>query len=385
MSQPSLSVAVRTEQGPWCSAPSVEGRNSTRAALITVIFGAVPNASWCEGRPCAHYVNAEQLSRYVWWHTHLGFQKILVIAFFNDTVQPPSLEDVYPAHKSCIVWWQARGWLNWRPMPWKPAAVGDALEMNEAATEKLYKPQAVSRVYREHQHLYDWIGVSDTDELIYVNLPVRGRLLRAGETILSAALRAPITQAHGDQQDSRPAVTVIMPVFLWHHSPWLTDQLSTIRCRWPHAYHCPDREPAFDRSEQHYLHTALTGKYDMLAFEWKTIHRTGLYNLTAPFSFHAPPAAARFVPFFTQEHSRSSTLPRRSMFEPHGLRVAHLARPRPGTWSGFLPPITHRPERIANDTALVQLMKVMVRSAARQSPTSEVWFRQDRGAYVVDK
>ena len=99
----------------------------------------------------------------------------------------------------------------------------------------------------------------------------------------------------------------------------------------------------------------------------------------------APPAAARFVPFFTQEHSRSSTLPRRSMFEPHGLRVAHLARPRPGTWSGFLPPITHRPERIANDTALVQLMKVMVRSAARQSPTSEVWFRQDRGAYVVDK
>ena len=62
-----------------------------------------------------------------------------------------------------------------------------------------------------------------------------------------------------------------MPVFLFLKSE--PGQLPKTRCRWYGAYACPDSPPP-ERQQSN---------------QWKTIHRTGLYNLSGTLSIHLPP------------------------------------------------------------------------------------------------
>ena len=340
----------------WCSTPPAV-HHGARAALITAIFGAAPHEAWCEASVCKQYIHPEQLARFLWWHTHFGFSKVHLLVFHNASLPPPQIEDVYPASASCIPFWHSKGWLIWLPTPLRPSAEerNSSIEAASSSIKKggplqtnwmVHHARAIASLYARIQFDFEWIGVCDTDELIYANVPTTGHY-------------SPLSIALADSAYGRMAsASIIMPVHIWDKPHWRPPNsefslLPTFRCRWPNAYHCPEAEPSFPRSEEHFMRVAASGKYDMIAFEWKTVHRTGLYNLSGKFAFHVPPPSLAI-------RGDLRLLARRSMFEPHGLRVAHLAIPRAGPLSRPSAPISRQPiDRLANDTVLQRLRQAL--------------------------
>ena len=297
---------VARAAAPWCSIPAPSASPDVNAAIISVIFGAVPHVPWCQDRNCGQYVSARQMERYLWWHTHLGFSHVYIISFYNQTIAPPGIDQIYPFNSSCVASFQRHGWLTWLPTPYPARAKAEwnALELAPEDFDRNYKSVAISDVYQRHQHRHDWIGVTDTDELVYpanFSAAMASSTLAAGQSLLSAAL----TYDHGSERTRisralHDAPALLVPVHVFMATKLEDGVLPTSRCR---AYGAE------------LLHGNLLCReekeFDSQVETWKTVHRTGFYNLSGQNSMQLPPA----IPDKWRRYA---------MHERHGLRIAHI-------------------------------------------------------------
>lgn len=107
----------------YCPPPNFEQLHKRefgyRTAIISEIHGNLALSDF-EGE-YANYYHGHLLSFYLFHHTAvLGIDKVFVTVLYNQTIYPtgPTVENIYPSSKYCVVDWFKLGVLSWNPTPY---------------------------------------------------------------------------------------------------------------------------------------------------------------------------------------------------------------------------------------------------------------------------
>jgi len=134
--------------------------------LISIIYGWIPSSSG-EQRNGVNYPRS--LDLFLWWHLAvMGFDRVHLIVFYNESRVPPTVQDVY-GNASCETTWAKHKRLSWVPAPWQPITAGGRNESRPQDFGRKYHVPAITKAYHHLRSRYDWIAIVDTDELIFRN------------------------------------------------------------------------------------------------------------------------------------------------------------------------------------------------------------------------
>lgn len=96
--------------------------NRTTPGLKTAIIGEIHGKLWVKTQVhpihWSEYFDGTMMSRYLYNHIGImGIDKLYLTVFYNETLYPngPTVEQLYPSERFCVVDWYNLGYLDWRP------------------------------------------------------------------------------------------------------------------------------------------------------------------------------------------------------------------------------------------------------------------------------
>jgi len=98
----------------------------------------------------------------------MGFDRVHLVVFYNESKVPPTVQDVY-GDASCETTWAQHKRLSWEPVPFRPINASVPLDGKPRDFDPNYKAPAITKAYNALRSRYDWIAILDNDELVFRN------------------------------------------------------------------------------------------------------------------------------------------------------------------------------------------------------------------------